>query len=235
MAEDHGEADDGALSLEKQSLKANLDGGADTGLSDPLADLTPAKLSFALGVRAFREGHYDTATEYFFNASVEDADSRVVRLMLAVSLLSISEDEHAASFLRMAYEDTETHAGLDGLGFDLRRFYGEAQVTDFEALRKRVKERAELHPSDPNALLVDGFVALGSADYDRAVVSFNAFQIFAVDEIDRALGTRLVAAAQAGATLSANGQPDDAAPSPEAVREFLSDPTLRAVRDLPIR
>ena len=232
-----GEAEREAPLLEKKPLKENLDGGADTGPSDPLADLTPAKLSFALGLRSFQEGHYDKAAEFFFNASVEDPDSRVVRLMLAVSLLSISEDEHAASFLRMAYEaETDSDAGgrLDGLDIDLRRLYGEGRVADFEALRKRVRERADLYPSDPNALLVDGFVALGSADYDRAAVSFNAFQMFTVDDVDRALGARLVAAAQSRAALPANGQ-SDAIPSPEAVHEFLRDPGLRTVRDLPIR
>ena len=97
-----------------------------------------------------------------------------------------------------------------------------------------MRERADLYPSDPNALLVDGFVALGAADYDHAVVSFNAFQMLAVDDVDRALGARLVAATQSRAALPANDQPD-AIPSPEAVHEFLRDPSLRTVRDLPIR
>jgi hypothetical protein len=209
------------------------------GPSDPLAQLSPAKQTLALGLLAFRRGEYDDAAELLYNASIEDPDSGVVRVALAASLVAIAEYGYGAAYLRQAYRGSDPVVKHP---LQLRRLYGADRQAEFEAHRRLLADRAELFPSDPDTLLLSAFVALGTGEKQAALVSLNALEQIAQDPGDRELAARLRAASLPEAAVEAA----DAAPSPapssaasdssEAViRAFLESPGLETVKALPVR
>ena len=76
------------------------------------ASLKPAQLSFAFGFMHFKNRNYDEAAESFYNASLEDPDSRLVKVFLGLSLFSIGEYPYAAEYLRLGLESWPEFASL---------------------------------------------------------------------------------------------------------------------------
>ncbi len=91
-----------------------------------------------------------------------------------------------------------------------------------------------MFPSDPDALLVQGFVEMHSGNLDGAAVAFNALGDSAEDSLDSELAGRLLHRVQVRRGVAGSESPAAAVPSPE-IERFFDDPGIRALRDLPIR
>ena len=214
----------GSESIDRAKTES-VDGAAEGG--GILSGFSPAKLTFAYGFLAFQNGDFNQASEYFFNASVEDAESPVPRFVLATSLMSIAEYDFAADYLRKSFEMDDALVGHD---FNLRAFYGEARATELAEHRKLLAERAELYPSEADTQLLKGYLDLSVGDLDSAGLHFAELRDLADSDVDRALADRLLAkvaerkSSQVGAVAS-----DD------PLANFLAAPSLEGIEALSIQ
>jgi hypothetical protein len=187
------------------------------------ASLKPAQLSFAFGFMHFKNRNYDEAAESFYNASLEDPDSRLVKVFLGLSLYSIGEYRYAAEYLRHGLESWPEFASL---GLDLQGFYGSEE--DREAHLKLLRSEVELRPLDEDPLLVLAFVEFGSGQAAAAGPSLDVLGGFASDPATRTVAGEYAAASE--------GRPEPAlGPEDAAVAAFFAQPDIKAVPNLPIQ
>ena len=189
-----------------------------------LAGLSPAKLTFAFGFMAFQNGDYDEAAEYFFNASIEDSESVAPKYVLATSLFSIAEYEFAADYLRRSLEADAT---LVSAPFNMREFYGAGQAENLQSHRKLLGERAELHPSDADTLLLAGFVEMSSGNHAAASKHFVSLRDAADSDADRVLADQFLADIRRRDT-------GESEVGENGMTAFLAQPTLEGVEGLPL-
>lgn len=192
---------------------------------DPLADLTPSQVTFAMGILAFRKGNYDEASEYFFNASIEDSGSVVPELFLAVSLVSIGEFDYAATYLRTALQ---TSPGLITTPVRLDRIYGDERAEELARHRNLLEERHVLHPADPDTQLLRSFFALNAGDLDAAGQSALALRDASESTEDRELGGALLNEVE-----RRRSDPDRTESTARSA--FLENPEVGAIPGLSIR
>ncbi len=193
--------------------------------ADPLADLTPSQVTFAMGILAFRKGNYDEASEYFFNASIEDSGSVVPELFLAVSLVSIAEFVYAATYLRTALQ---TSPGLITTPVGLDRIYGDERAGELARHRNLLEERHVLHPADPDTQLLRSFLALNAGDLEAAGQSALALRDGSESNEDRELGAALLKEVE-------RRRSDPNTTESTARSAFLENPEIGAIPGLSIR
>jgi hypothetical protein len=110
------------------------------------ASLRPAQLSFAMGLIHFREGDYDQAAEDFYNSSVEDPSSRLVKVFLGVSLFAVGEYSFAAEYFRLGLDEWPAFTRHP---WNVQRMYGNsadfthqlATLHDAESMDSRGRRR----------------------------------------------------------------------------------------------
>jgi len=198
-----------------------------------LAGLKPAQLSFVMGLDDLRKGNYEDATESLYSASLEDPESRLVKVFLATSLFSVGEHGYAAEYLRL---------GLDGwdafpsYSWDVRDAYG--VPGDFDRHMAALEEEVRTRPGDADRLLVLGFLKTHSGQPEGAASAFESLQAVSTDPVDDALAERYVAEIEdrngtfprdpsEAARLAADEEP--------AVQAFLASQSVADVPALPIR
>jgi hypothetical protein len=197
------------------------------------ASLKPAQLSFVLGLHAMQGGDYDQATESFFNASVEDPDSRLVKVFLAASLFSAGEYRYAAEYIRLGLDGWEEFPSFD---WDVRDLYG--SPNDFESHLALLETETALDPGDIDSQLVLGFIAMHSGDLVRAGSAFDAVRNLSGDPVELAIASRYMAEVEdrSGAfPRSEEERFELAARADPAVKAFLTSHSMRDVPALPIR
>jgi tetratricopeptide (TPR) repeat protein len=197
------------------------------------AGLRPAQLSFVSGLHAMEEGDYDRATEAFFNASVEDPDSRLVKVFLATSLFSVGEYPYAAEYLRTGLENWEEFPSYE---WDVRSLYGNER--DFETQLSLLEKHTALDPSDVDAQLVLGFIAMNSGNGEKAGAAFDAVRTFSADPVELSVASRYLSELEdrSGAFPRSDDERFDlAVRGNPAVQAFLASPSSEDVPTLPIR
>jgi hypothetical protein len=197
------------------------------------ATLRPAQLSFVLGLHAMEGREYDQATESFFNASIEDPDSRLVKLFLAASLFSVGEYRYAAEYIRLGLESWEEFPRYD---WDVRGLYGSAG--DFETHLALLEKHVTLEPGDVDAQIVLGFVSMHSGSIEKAGAAFDAVRALASDPVELAIASRYLTELEdrSGAFPRSDEERFDLAVREDpAVRAFLASHALKDVPALPIR
>jgi len=230
-------AEDGAPAAEAVPEPVPGAGGNVVSQATPAADpdgffasLRPAQLSFAIGLMHFREGRYEAATESFYNASLEDPESRLVRVFLAESLFAVGEYSYSAEYLRLALGDWEE--------FPRYRWSVAAMYTnpdDFRLQLATLEAEAALHPNDPDLALVLGFVRFGSGDLGGAGESFDAVRTFGEGDGVRGLASGFIREIEhrggryprSGTELSPLGD--------FATARFLASLELADIKDLDMR
>ncbi|MCZ6794054.1 MAG: hypothetical protein O7J95_10620 [Planctomycetota bacterium] len=160
------------------------------------ASLRPAQLSFALGLVHVREAEYQRATEAFYNATIEDPESRLAKVFLASALFSIGEFEHAASYLKLALAEWPE---FPLYRWDFKGLYGSGR-RDFASHLALLEEHVRLYPLDQDAHLLRAFVLFTSGDLAASAASLHALEVGAED-----LRTRAVAATFVRELESRNG------------------------------
>jgi tetratricopeptide (TPR) repeat protein len=196
------------------------------------ASLKPAQLSFVLGMIDFKSGGYSQATESFYNASLEDPDSRIAKLFVAVSLFSVGEYRFAAEYLRLGLDEWESFSRYR---WDLRNLYGNGD--DFRSHLALLEEEVALHPSNLDALLVLGFVSFSTGETGKAALALDALRSQSSDPIDQEIAGRYLRGVGAGEGAAPQTDEDESAPPPEEapVKAFLTSLSLADVPALPIR
>ena len=199
------------------------------------ASLKPAQLSFAMGLMHTKHGEYDNAVESFYSSSLEDPESRMVKLFLGMSLVSVGEFAYAGEYLRLALDDWETFPSYGWRAQDLYES-PEAYQKQITVLEKELA----LNPSDHDVLLSLGVLQFHGGEVGGAARSFAALTAVSSDAVDhkiagryletveRRLGVEPVEGAGLASTPTITAEDD-------AVQEFLADPSLQNVATLPIR
>ena len=198
-----------------------------------LAGLKPAQLSFVLGLDDLRKGDYEGATESLYSASLEDPESRLVKVFLATSLFSIGEHSYAAEYLRLSLDGWDAFPAYP---WDVRGAYG--VPGDFDKQLAALEEEVRTRPADADRLLVLGFLKTHSGRPEEAASAFDSLRAVSTDPVDDALASRYVAEIE-----DRNGtfprDPDEAArlaaDEEPAVRAFLASHSVADVPALPIR
>lgn len=200
------------------------------------SSLKPAQLSLALGLIQFQNGEYDEAVESFYNGTLEDPKSRVLKLFLATSLAAIGEYEHAAGYLRLTLQGW---AAFPAYPWNLRDLYG--NVADLEKHLGLLEEAIRLNPADVDARLVLAFSQFHGGSPGDAARSFEAVSALSGDPVDDAIagayreeherrqGLRPAEGAEVESLLLASDAED------EAVRRFLASLSLKDIPYLPVR
>lgn len=197
------------------------------------ASLKPAQLSFVLGLHAMEGGEYDQATESFFNASVEDPDSRLVKVFLATSLFSVGEYHYAAEYLRLSLETWDEFPSYD---WNVRGLYGSEK--DFEAHLALLERHTALDPGDIDAQIVLGFIAMSSGEAEKAGAAFDAVRTLSTDPVELDLASRYLGELEdrSGAFPRSDDERFDLAVREDpAIQAFLAGHAPKDVPALPIR
>jgi hypothetical protein len=191
------------------------------------ASLKPAQLSFALGLIHFREGHFDDAAEAFYNATIEDPESRLAKAFLAHALFSVGEYEFAAEYLREGLVDWEAAAAYR---WNLQALYGRPE--DLESQRRLLLDRQRLYPADSDVLLLLAFVEFATGRENEAAQRFEELRSSSQDP-DAIL---LAGAFLAEIETRSSGRVQTVAfeGADEATGYFLETLDLGTVRDLPL-
>ena len=195
--------------------------------------LRPAQLSFITGLHAMEAGDYDRASDAFFNASLEDPDSRLVKVFLATSLFSVGEYHYSAEYLRLGLENWEEFPSYN---WDVRGLYGNEK--DFEAHLATVERQTQVDPSDVDAQVVLGFVAMNSGHPEKAGAAFDAVRTLSTDPVEMAIATRYLTELEdrSGAFPRSDDERFDLATREDpAVQAFLASNSAEDVPALPIR
>jgi len=198
-----------------------------------LAGLKPAQLSFVMGLEDLRKGNYEEATESLYSASLEDPDSRLVKVFLATSLFSVGEHAYAAEYLRLGLDGWDAFPSYT---WDVRGAYG--VPGDFDRHLASLEEEVRARPGDADRLLVLGFLKMHSGQPEGAASAFDSLGAVSTDPVDDALASRYVAEIE-----DRNGtfprDPSEAArlatDEEPAVRAFLASQSPADVPELPIR
>jgi tetratricopeptide (TPR) repeat protein len=198
-----------------------------------LASLKPAQLSFVLGLDDFRKGNYEEATESLYSASLEDPESRLVKIFLATSLFSIGEHGYAAEYLRLGLDGWDAFPAYE---WDVRGAYG--VPGDFDRQLAALEEEVRMRPGDPDRLLVLGFIQTHSGQTEKAAGAFESLRALSTDPADQALASRYASELEErngtfprepseAARLAADEEP--------SVRRFLASHSAADVPGLPIK
>ncbi|HVR73284.1 MAG TPA: tetratricopeptide repeat protein [Planctomycetota bacterium] len=198
------------------------------------ASLRPAQLSFAMGMVSFQKGSYEEAAEAFYNASLEDPESRLVKVFLGTALFAVGEYHYSAEYLRLGLDDW---SAFPSYRWNLRALYQNQE--DFAAQTALLEEEVQLHPGNEDALLVLAFVKQSAGDLAGAGAAVDALRALSPDPVDgqiasdfaRAAETRSGVAAESDAGIAPAAGVDDA----PAVRAFLTSLSLADIPALPMR
>jgi tetratricopeptide (TPR) repeat protein len=201
------------------------------------ASLKPAQLSFAFGFMHMKNGNYDDAAESFYNASLEDPESKLAKVFLGVSLFAVGEYPYAAEYLRIALNEWPEFARYP---FNLKSLYGAEQ--DLASHLKLLRDTIDINPRDENGLLALAFVEFYTEGAPAAGPTFSMLKGFAedpatlavagmyVEEIERRSAALTPEAAAVPALAEGTSEVGDA-----ALVSFLAQPDLRGIPGLPIR
>jgi tetratricopeptide (TPR) repeat protein len=191
-----------------------MEGSAKTGgAAESGVETSDARLLLGLGLEEIRQGRYEEAAEWLFNATLEAPSSGPSKMLLSTSLVAIGEYAYAASYLRVAFDE---EPGLAAVPFDLRGLYRKS--LDLKTQIGLLARRAELEP-EPDHLLLLGFLRLATGDLDGALADLDGLRMTG-DTADSALAVRLISAALARWNL----------PAPEGLLDPpLESPPARAI------
>ena len=207
--------------------------------------LKPAQLSVAFGLMHFKNGDYDKATEEFYNSSIEDPESPLVKVLLGVALFSTGEYRYAAGYFRRGLEEWPEFPRYD---WRLQDLYGNDR--DFQKHSDLLGKQLELVPSDDDTLLVSALTGFFAGEFDRVGPQFALLRTFGRDPAGKALASEYlseiaarhdteIAPHQAGeGTGGVRIEPAAFRAPPAAddpVAAFLSRPGLDRIEALPIR
>jgi hypothetical protein len=193
------------------------------------ASLRPAQLSFAMGLIHFREGDYDQAAEDFYNSSVEDPSSRLVKVFLGVSLFAVGEYSFAAEYFRLGLDEWPAFTRHP---WNVQRMYGNS--ADFTHQLATLHDAASMDPADDDAALVLTVLNLSSATAGSegdAGASIDRVRSLSVNPVDRSIALDYQPRVEAAAP-PAEAEPADLDP---AVENFLATLEPQDVAALPIR
>jgi tetratricopeptide (TPR) repeat protein len=151
--------------------------GADSASSDELfSNLKPAQLSVTFGLNSFKSGDYERATEEFYNASIEDPESPLVKVLLGMALFSTGEYRYAAGYFRRGLGEWPDFARYT---WQIQNLYGE--LGDFQKHSDLVTQQLELTPTDEDTLLVSALTRYFAEDFESAGPQFAMLRTFARD------------------------------------------------------
>ncbi len=202
------------------------------------ASLKPAQLSFALGLVQFRNGGYGEASESFYNASIEDPESKLVKVFLGVSLFAVGEYQFAAEYLRLGLEEWPT---FPTYRWSVQGLYGSS--SDLGSQLALLEEETRRNPGDVDAALVLAFLGMSGAPAPSIAVgeSVDRVRLLSEDPVDQILVDRYVAEIEArsglfpAATESNNDLAMAASVEDPTMTVFLQSLELGYVPALPIR
>ncbi len=202
------------------------------------ASLKPAQLSFALGLVQFKNGSYDEASESLYNASIEDPESKLIKVFLGVSLFAVGEYSYAADYLRLGLEEWPA---FPSYRWSVQGLYGNA--TDLSSQLALLEDEARRNPSNEEAALVLAFLGMTGASPASTPPgeSLDRARSLLEDPVDHAIVERYVAEIEARSGLAPTAERDLTAASPSEIAEdpaipaFLASLNLRDIPALPIR
>jgi tetratricopeptide (TPR) repeat protein len=222
------------LAPEGQAAASNL--VAEAAILDPqerfFASLRPAQLSFVFGLGHLKAGKYDEATEALYNASIEDPESKLVKVFLGISLFSAGEYGYAAEYLRLGLEEWEAFPGYQWRVQDL---YG--RPGDFDSHLALLEEETRLNPAHTDAALVLGFLAMHSGDLAKAGNAFDSVRSLSSDGVEQTIARRYIAEIEVrtGAFPGPAGETAPPAEEDATIQAFLASLAPADVPKLPIR
>ncbi len=124
-----------------------------------------------VGIRLFERGQYSRALQAFRAAREAKPDSPFADYLLAQALFATGDYGACAQAIRAGAvrnpEWPQKHV-------DVRSFYGEA--ADLKAHLGKLETFAKSHPDDPDAALVQGYIAFFTRDYGRAEKVFEKLE-----------------------------------------------------------
>ena len=191
---------------------------------EALAGLTPAQQSFAYGYMHLRNANYQGASEAFYSATQEKADSRLAKAYLGLSLFGIGEYGFAADYFRLALADWPEFADY---AWNVKALYP-SDGADFAEHLALLREHIQLHPNDDDAALVHAIVSHYAGDRQHAADSFSLLALAADDPVSATIARRYSALLEARPAdeLAGVGAADG------ALSAFLEAPSLELVADL---
>ncbi len=197
--------------------------------NEPNGELSTAQYQFSLGYLQLERGEYQSASEHFYEASLEAPESRLLKLFLALSLAGQGEYGFSAEYLRHALEDWDALALYP---WDVSTLLPEGETTRrIESLRGEVA----LGGGGVDALLVLAFLEFHSRDPGAGATLDHLRDFGAASPVDRAIAERYLSALlvrDGEAVPVIAGEISDIYESP--VAEFLAAPSAEKVSELPI-
>lgn len=212
------------ITAPKAEAEASSEGAVDAQAA-LLEDLNPGQLSFAMGMISFKSGRYDEAVDSFFNATVADPKSKIVKIFLATALFATGEYRYSAEYLRLGLEDWPQ---FPSYWWNVQNLY-----TNQEDLKRQIallREEVRLVPSSTDALLVLGFVGYTLAPPQEQETflpgrAFHDLQTYSEDPIDQSI---------AAGYLAADRQVTPPSSEEARVERFLTTLDTGQVKTLPI-
>ena len=202
------------------------------------SNLKPAQLSVTFGLDYFKSGDYERATEEFYNASIEDPESPLVKVLLGMALFSTGEYRYAAGYFRRGLGEWPDFARYT---WQIQSLYGD--VEDFQKHSELVARQLELTPSDEDTLLVSALTRFFAEDFESAGPQFAMLRTFARDTTTKAIAKaylpEVASRLQGGVGPPEVGIVPVTYPAPlsadDPVGAFLRRPGVDRVGALPIR
>jgi tetratricopeptide (TPR) repeat protein len=188
----------------------------------------------------FKSGSYDEASESFYNASLEDPRSQLVKVFLGISLFAIGEYHYSAEYLRLGLSEWPA---FPAYRWSVRSLYGNQE--DLASQLAVLEDEVRWNPASTDASLVLAFLGLSGAAPTKAPPGepIDRLRELSEDPVDLVLAARYTAEVEQRSGISSAGGSMDveevelahnAADSP-AIQAFLTSLELKDVPALPIR